>query len=120
MRRDLRARTLVRNSENARTVSVYSSELNAALESGRAAFTAMEAWVARPAGDPGDVPGHVLEGYAMALRSSRERMRELLSEHGTRDDIAAGLAQSEAWHRRLGLSIRDKPGFLEEEEAASE
>jgi hypothetical protein len=68
----------------------------------------MERWVSRPPDAP-DIPGAVLESYAQDLRESRERLRKLLSDHGNRDDIIQALAKSEAYHRRLGLSIRDKP-----------
>jgi hypothetical protein len=62
-----------------------------------------------------DVPGAVLEGYARDLRESRERLLQLLAGHGNRDDIVEALAESERYHRSLGLSIRDKPEPIEEE-----
>jgi len=86
----------------------YKDELAAAEAQGRAAHDAMEAWVSRPLGAP-DIPAAVLEGYAMALRTSREVLRRLLSEQGIRDDIEAALKANEQYHRSLGLSIRDKP-----------
>lgn len=88
---------------------MYKSELLAAERQGAAAHDAMEAWVSRPAGAPDDTPGEILEGYARDLRESRERLRRLLSEHGNRDDIARALSKNEAFHRALGLSIKDKP-----------
>jgi hypothetical protein len=51
------------------------------------------------------------------LRESRERLRKLLSAHGIRDDIASALERNELYHRRLGLSVRDKPDEPPEEEA---
>ena len=87
----------------------------AAEAQGLAAYNAMEAWVSRPADAP-EVPGAILEGYARQLRESRERIRNLLSEHGNRDDIAEALAKSETYHRSLGLSIRDKPELEPETE----
>jgi len=89
--------------------------LLAAEAQGLAAYNAMEAWVSRPADAP-EVPGAILEGYARQLRESRERIRNLLSEHGNRDDIAEALAKSETYHRSLGLSIRDKPELEPETE----
>lgn len=89
-------------------MSVYRDELVAAERQGSAAHEAMERWVNRALGTP-DTPGAVLEGYARDLRESRERIRKLLSEHGNRDDIMQALAKSEAYHRGLGLSIKDKP-----------
>lgn len=68
----------------------------------------MEAWVSRPLDAP-DVPAEILEAHAKALRDSRERIRQLLSDEGVRDDIEAALARNEEYHRSLGLSIRDKP-----------
>jgi len=94
---------------------VYKDELLAAEAQGLAAYNAMEAWVSRPADAP-EVPGAILEGYARQLRESRERIRNLLSEHGNRDDIAEALAKSETYHRSLGLSIRDKPELEPETE----
>lgn len=91
----------------------YRDELDAARRQGQIAYDAMEAWVSRPLDAP-DVPGDVLERHAQALRASRERLQELLREHGVRDDIEAALAANEAHHRSLGLSIRgetaDIPG----------
>ncbi|MGZ3499442.1 MAG: hypothetical protein ACXWNK_17185 [Vulcanimicrobiaceae bacterium] len=92
-------------------MSVYKDELRAAELQGSAAHDAMEAWLSRPADAPDDTPGAILEGYGRDLRESRERIRKLLSEHGNRDDIVAALAKNEAYHRALGLSIRDKPEF---------
>ena len=69
----------------------------------------MEAWLSRPIDAPDDTPGSVLENYARELRSSRERLRSLLAEHGTRDDIEQALSENEAFHRGVGLSIKDKP-----------
>ena len=80
-----------------------------------AAYGAMEAWVSRPADAP-EIPGAILEGHAKQLRESRERIRNLLSEHGNRDDIVEALAKSETYHRSLGLSIRDKPELEPETE----
>lgn len=88
-------------------MSLYGEELADAEERGRAAHAAMEAWVSRPIDAP-DVPGAVLEGYAKELRASRETLRELVSEHGIRDDLAAALARNEEYHRSLGLSVRDE------------
>jgi hypothetical protein len=89
-------------------LSVYSKELAAAELQGRGAFKEMDAWASRPLDAP-DVSGSVLEGFALQLRESRERLRRLLSEHGNRDDVAAALERNEEYHHRLGLSIRDKP-----------
>jgi hypothetical protein len=89
-------------------VSSYKDELAAAEREGRLAYDAMEAWVSRPLGAP-DVPAATLEGYARALRGSRERLLRLLREQGIRDDISAALAASEAYHKALGLSIKDMP-----------
>jgi hypothetical protein len=94
---------------------VYREELAAAELQGRTAFEAMDAWASRPLDAP-DVSGAVLEGYAKQLRESRERLRTLLGEQGVRDDIAAALERNEEYHRRLGLSIRDKPADPVEEE----
>ncbi len=90
-------------------MSIYKDELQAAQRQGLAAYNAMEAWLNRPADAPDDTPGAVLEGYARDLRESRERIRKLQSEHGKRDDIVEALAANEAYHRGVGLSIRDKP-----------
>lgn len=65
--------------------------------------------MSRPADAADDTPGAVLEKHARDLRASRERLRELYSQHGNRDDIMAALEENEAYHRLLGLSIRDKP-----------
>jgi hypothetical protein len=89
-------------------VSVYNEELIDARRQGREAYDAMEAWVSAPVDAP-EVPGAVLEAHARKLRESRERLRKLREDHGERDDIAAALAESEEFHRSLGLSIRDKP-----------
>ena len=90
-------------------MSVYKDELQAAQRQGASAHDAMEAWLSRPADAPDLTPGAVLEGHARNLRESRERLRKLQSEHGKRDDIVEALATNEAYHRALGLSIRDKP-----------
>lgn len=95
-------------------MSGYRDELTDAQRQGKAAHDAMEAWVNRPLDAP-DVPGEVLEGYARELRASRERLKQLLREQGVRDDIEAALAANEAFHRSLGLSIRDKPEPPDEE-----
>ena len=79
------------------------------------AHNAMEAWVSRPL-DASDVPGEVLEGYARELRESRERIKQLIREQGTRDDIEAALIENEEFHRSLGLSIRDKPDPVDDAE----
>lgn len=79
----------------------------------------MDAWVSRPLDAP-DVPGEVLESYAKDLRESRERIRALLLEQGTRDDIEAALATNEEYHRSLGLTIRDKPDLVDEEDLTSD
>ena len=86
----------------------YRDELADARRQGKAAHDAMEVWVSRPLDAP-DVPGEVLEGHARQLRESRERLKELIREQGVRDDIEAALAENEAYHRSLGLSIPDKP-----------
>lgn len=91
----------------------YRNELADAERQGSAAHDAMEAWVSRPLDGP-DVPGPVLEAHAKALRESRERILRLLRDQGIRDDIEAALARNEAFHRSLGLSIRDKPEPAEE------
>ena len=75
----------------------------------------MERWVSAPVDAP-EVPGAILEGYARDLRESRERIRKLLADHGERDDISNALAESEEFHRSLGLSIRDKPEIEPEPE----
>jgi hypothetical protein len=93
---------------------MYRDELTEAIRQGDAARAAMEAWVNRPV-DAADVPGAVLEGYAKALRASRETLRRLLSEHGVRDDIDEALTRNEEHHRALGLSIRDKLEPIEED-----
>lgn len=98
-------------------MSVYKQELAAAQQQGAKAHDAMEAWLSRPADAPDETPGSVLEAHARDLRQSRERLRALLAEHGTRDDIELALAQNEAFHRGVGLSIKDK---LEVEAAADE
>ena len=87
---------------------MYRKELTAAEMQGRTAFEAMDAWASRPLDAP-EVSGAVLEGYAKQLRESRERLGTLLADQGVRDDIAAALERNEEYHRRLGLSIRDKP-----------
>jgi hypothetical protein len=97
-------------------MAIYNDELLAAKRQGRAAYDAMEAWVSAPLDAP-EVPGAVLEGYARNLRESRERLRKLREDHGERDDIAAALAESEEFHRGLGLSIRDIPDPEPEAEA---
>jgi hypothetical protein len=89
-------------------VSSYRDDLAAAERQGRIAYDAMEAWVSRPLGAP-DIPAATLEGYARELRASRERILQLIREQGIRDDIAAALAASEAYHKALGLSMRDVP-----------
>ncbi len=96
-------------------MSVYRDELLAAQRAGRAAHEAMEKWVSRPADAPDDTPGAVLEAHARDLRASRERLRTLRSDHGNRDDIMAALEENEAYHRLLGLSIRDKPELESDE-----
>jgi hypothetical protein len=87
---------------------MYRDELADAERQGNVAHDAMEAWVSRPLGAP-DVPGKALEAHANALRESRERILRLLRDEGVRDDIEAALARNEAYHRSLGLSIKDKP-----------
>ena len=99
-------------------MSIYRDELESAKQQGRAAHDAMEQWVARPADAPDDTPAAVLEGHARTLRASRERLRELYAAHGNRDDIMQALDESEALHRGLGLSIRDKPEIGAEDEDA--
>lgn len=91
----------------------YKDELADAERQGKTAHEAMEAWVSRPLDAP-EVPGHVLEAHAQALRESRERIRRLLSQEGVRDDLEAALARNEEYHRSLGLSVRDKPEPEEE------
>lgn len=93
---------------------MYRDELAEAVRQGEAAHAAMEAWLSRPVDAP-DVAGAVLEGYAKALRSSRETLRRLLSEHGVRDDIDEALARNEEYHRSLGLSVKDKLEPIEED-----
>lgn len=97
-------------------MSTYNEELQAARRQGREAYDAMEAWVSAPLDAP-EVPGAVLEAHARKLRESRERLRTLREEQGERDDIAAALAESEEFHRSLGLTIRDKPDLEPEPEA---
>ena len=97
-------------------MSAYGEELAEAEELGLAAFQAMDAWLSRPLDGP-DVAGAVLEGYAKDLRDSRERIRTLIAEHGVRDDLEAALERSEAYHRSLGLSIKDKPEPLDDDES---
>jgi hypothetical protein len=94
-------------------MSVYRNELFDAERIGLAAYEAMELWVSRPPEAHDDTPGAVLEGYARDLRESRERLLQLLADHGNRDDIMEALAKSEGYHRSLGLSIRDKPEPIE-------
>ena len=99
-------------------MSSYTKQLHEAQQRAREAFEAMEAWVNRPPDAP-DVPGAVLEGYAKTLRDSREELQEILRQEGVRDDISAALAQSEEYHRRLGLTVRDRadePSESEHEE----
>jgi hypothetical protein len=91
----------------------YRDELADAQRQGKAAHDAMEAWLSRPLDAP-DVPGATLERYAHELRESRERMKRLLAEQGVRDDIEAALAANEAYHRSLGLSLKDAPVVEEE------
>jgi hypothetical protein len=100
-------------------VAIYNDELAAARRQGREAYDAMEAWVSAPADAP-EVPGAVLEAHARKLRESRERLRKLREDHGERDDIAAALAESEEFHRSLGLTIRDKPDLEPEPETETE
>lgn len=90
-------------------MSTYKDELQAAEQQGLAAYEAMEAWLSRPADAPDLTPGAVLEGHARDLRASRERIRQLLSEHGKRDDIVDALERNEKFHRGVGLSIKDMP-----------
>lgn len=89
-------------------MSSYKTELAEAERQGKAAHDAMESWLNRPLDAP-DVPGAVLEAHANELRASRERIQALLRQEGMRDDIEAALARNAAYHRALGLSIRDKP-----------
>jgi len=96
-------------------MSVYRDELLDAEQNGLAAYKAMEQWVSRPPEAHDDVPGAVLERYARDLRESRERLLKLLAGQGNRDDIVEALAKNERYHRRLGLSIRDKPEPIEPE-----
>ena len=95
-------------------MSSFGGELTQARQQGKAAHDAMEAWVSRPIDAP-DVPAEILEGYARELRESRERLQRLVREQGVRDDIEAALAENEAFHRSLGLSIRDKPDPIDDE-----
>jgi hypothetical protein len=99
-------------------VSAYGDELAEAEQQGRAAYEAMEAWLSRPLDGP-DVAGAVLEGHAKDLRESRERIRALLAEYGTRDDIEAALERSEGYHNSVGLSIKDKPEVIVDDEEPS-
>lgn len=99
-------------------MSVYGEELAAAELQGLAAFEELDAWASRPLDAP-DVSGAVLEGLALQLRRSRERLSKLLGEHGIRDDIAAALERNEEYHRQLGLSVRDRPDEPPEGEAGS-
>jgi len=87
-------------------MAVYREELLDAERAGRAAYEAMERWVARPPDAEDDTTGATLEAHARDLRESRERLRELLSEHGNRDDIVDALARNEQYHAKLGLSMR--------------
>ena len=96
-------------------MSAYGEELAAAERQALAAFEAMDAWLSRPLDGP-DVAGAVLEGYARDLRESRERIRALVAEYGVRDDLEAALERSEVYHRSLGLSIKDKPEIVPDEE----
>lgn len=96
-------------------MSTYRNSLDEAKRRGKAAHDAMEAWVSRPLDAP-DVPGEVLEDYARELRESRERIKQLIREQGTRDDIEAALIENEEYHRSLGLSIRDKPDPVDDAE----
>ena len=89
-------------------MSLYRSELEAAERRSQEAYEAMEAWLSRPLDAP-DVPGAVLEGHAKVLRDTREWLHALVAEHGIRDDLAAALERNQEYHRRLGLSVRDKP-----------
>ena len=100
-------------------MAIYSDELTSARRQGREAFDAMEAWVSAPADAP-EIPGAVLEAHARKLRDSREQLRKLREDHGERDDIAAALAESEEFHKSLGLSIRDKPDPEPEPETEAE
>jgi acyl-CoA reductase-like NAD-dependent aldehyde dehydrogenase len=86
----------------------YRESVARARRRGQAAHDAMDAWLSRPLDEPG-APGDVLEAYAKELRESREELRRLLSEQGVRDDIEAALKENEAFHRSLGLSMRDLP-----------
>jgi len=96
-------------------MSTYRDELAEAKRRGKVAHDAMEAWVGRPLDAP-DVLGEVLEGYARDLRESREWIKQLIREQGTRDDIEAALIENEEYHRSLGLSIRDKPDPVDDPE----
>jgi hypothetical protein len=90
-------------------MSVYRDELLDAERQGLAAYEAMERWVSRSPDAENDTTGAVLEGYARELRESREGLRNLLADHGNRDDIVEALAKNERYHRNLGLSIPDMP-----------
>ena len=96
-------------------MSTYRNELDEAKRRGKVAYDAMEAWVSRPLDAP-DVPGEVLEAYARELRESREQIKQLIREQGTRDDIEAALIENEKYHRSVGLSIRDKPDPVDDAE----
>lgn len=95
-------------------MSIYEDELAQARRQGKAAYDEMEAWVSRPLDAP-DVPGAVLEAHARELRASRERLKKLIREHGIRDAIEAALAENEAYHRSLGLTLRDEPDAVADE-----
>ncbi len=99
-------------------MSAYRDELHAARRRGRDAHEEMERWVSRPADAPDETPASALEACARTLRSSREALLSLYADHGNRDDIVEALAESERFHRDLGLSVRDKPD--DEEEPAGE
>lgn len=90
-------------------MSTYAGALESARNQGRVARDAMEAWVSRAPDEADATPASVLEGHARDLRASRERLLELLGQHGNRDDIEAALEENEQYHKSLGLSIRDKP-----------
>ncbi len=90
-------------------MSFYTAELDDAQSQSAAAHDAMEAWLSRPLEAPDDIPAAVLEGHARTLRRSRDRIRALLAEHGTRDDLATALATNTEQHKSLGLSIADEP-----------
>jgi hypothetical protein len=86
-------------------MSVYAQELLNAAAQGKAAHAAIEAWLDRPPEAPNDTPAAVLEGHAQALRRSRATIVALVEAHGTRDDLAAALADNSAYHTTLGLRI---------------